>query len=243
MDEPARREEEARTMNHSRSTVVVLAAALIFTLGSPSSAHAVVVQIMNLTDPLLTGGTYQTGTTNMEPTIAALANGTTIGSLSDGTLTVGFSNTLTKGKVGQTFGTWGSPPDTESATPDILNTFGNPNVTTRTLTFSQPLTVFGFEAEGGDFSPARFTLEFLSGATSLGTISRTIVGNAGARILAGESPTAFDHVIVTDTLPQGDNSFAIAQPRYAVSSVPEPATLTLFGAAVVALYGCRRRRE
>jgi hypothetical protein len=56
-------------------------------------------------------------------------------------------------------------------------------------------------------------MDFFQGATLLGTISGSIVGNAGARILAGDSSTAFSRVVITDTLPQGDNSFAMARRR------------------------------
>lgn len=218
-------------------------ATLALVVATASSAQAALIQISNLTDLLAVGGTYATGTTNMEATFSGLANGTSVSAFSDATLTVGLSDLMTKGQVGVTFETWGSPPDTENSAPAILNTFGNPNVTTRTLTFSHGLAVFGVEAESGDFGVHHFTMAFFEGATLLGSIARDIEGNAGARILAGESSFAFDRVVITQTTGGGDPSFAVAEPRYHLAAVAEPATLTLVGAGLATLLASRRRRS
>jgi hypothetical protein len=82
--------------------------------------------------------------------------------------------------------------------------------------------VLGVEVEGGDFNAAGFTMDFFSGSMLLGSIGRTVVGDGGARILAGESNAPFDLVLITDHLTSGDNSFAMAQVRYAVAGVHEP---------------------
>jgi hypothetical protein len=225
--------------------LILVAGWALATVASVTPCNASVIQIMNLSDSLSTGGTYLTGTTKITGW-TALANGTSVSSITDGLLTIGFSDTETKGQVGATFATWGSPPDTESSTPPILNTFANPNRTTRTLTFSSPLQVFGVEVEGGDFGPATFTMQFFQGAILLGTINRSVVGSGGARILAGDSTLAFDSVVITDTLLNGDNSFAMAQVRYVpagVAAVPEPGTFALGLSGLAALMIARRRKR
>ena len=68
---------------------------------------------------------------------------TPLTSITDGTETVSFSQTL------QTFqtvtGDWGSPPNTESSTPnELFQTGGSPSTT---LTLSTPASEFGVEAE------------------------------------------------------------------------------------------------
>jgi hypothetical protein len=202
------------------------------------------MQISNLTDPLNSGGTYQTATTKID--ISGIPDLTTVSSVSGGGLTVTLSDTMTKGSVPSTFTTWGSPPDTESSTPPILNTFNNPNVNTRTLSFSENLSVFGVEVEPGAFGLHTMTMEFFEGAVLVGSVSRSVDGNAGARILAGESTTPFDSVVITESTPDPDDeSFAIAQLRFqtAPAAVPEPATLTLLGLGALSLMGYARRRK
>jgi hypothetical protein len=187
-------------------------------------------------DPIFGGATYQSGTAKIS-SFSGLPDLTTVTSITDGALIVGFSNAVTKATVPATFSTWGLPPDTESPTPAVLNTFANPNPSVRTLALSKPMEVFGVEVEGGDFDAAGFTMDFFSGATLLGSISRTIVGDGEARILGGESGVPFDSVVISDHLASGDNSFAISEVRYALAAVPEPASVLLLGGGFGLLLG------
>jgi hypothetical protein len=66
--------------------------------------------------------------------------------LSDANLTVTFSTLMEKFTVPTTWGAWNSPPAVESSTPRVLSPFDF-TITTVTLLFSQPLSVFGLEAE------------------------------------------------------------------------------------------------
>src|SRR5690348_12326990 len=93
------------------TAALVLASGLFLT----QNAAANPVQVLNLTDAV-PGGTYQTATTKITGWTAD-SNGTAVSSISDPFLTVTFSDVVKKGQVGATFNTWGSPPDTESATP------------------------------------------------------------------------------------------------------------------------------
>jgi hypothetical protein len=204
--------------------------------------HASVIQISNLTDPIFGGVTYQSGTAKIS-SFSGLPDLTTVTSITDGALVVGFSNTVTKATVPATFSTWGLPPDTESPTPAVLNTFANPNPGVRTLALSKPIEVFGVEVEGGDFDAAVFTMDFFSGATLLGSISRTVVGDGGARLLAGESSIPFDSLVIADHLAFGDNSFAMAEVRYTLAAVPEPTSVLLPGGGFGLLLGAARLRK
>src|SRR5262245_35996701 len=84
---------------------------------------------------------YLAGTTRLdflEPDFDVLA------SLSDGTETATFDNDLVALTVPTTWSTWGSPPDTESATPRVLWTNG---LTSFAIDLSLPALTFGFEVE------------------------------------------------------------------------------------------------
>jgi len=91
-----------------------------------------------------------------------------------------------KRSVPGSWATWGSPPDTESATPDILFSGGATSVT---ITLSQPVDVAGVEAEPDPFEVHTFQAEFdNSGGGTIGTVTRDIDGNAGATVLAAQAP-------------------------------------------------------
>ena len=207
------------------------------------AAKASLIQISTLTEALPTGGTYETATTEIGITGSDL---TVLNSLSDSSLTVLFSNPMIKESVPATYATWGSPPETETSTPNILNTFGNPDEDSRILTFSSPLSVFGLEAETGDFANWTFTMTFYAGAVDLGSITRAITGGGGARILAGYSTLPFTSVMISDNAPGTvDNSFATADYRYELAAaIPEPGTLRLLIGAIGLLgLWCWRARD
>jgi hypothetical protein len=230
-------------MNQSRAFALSWAALLV--LGCIGPAQAEVIQIFNLTDAI-PGGTYQTGTTKITSFVGD-RNGTVVNSIADATLSVGFDNPMIKGRVPATFATWGSPPDTESSTPAILNSFKQPNAAVRTLTFSLFVSVFGLEVEGQDFVPATFVMDFYSGGSLLDSITRIVDGDSGARILGGYSSVPFDRVVIKDELEDEGDSFAVAQVRYGgVVPAPEPATLllllTCFGGIALPARSLRRRR-
>jgi hypothetical protein len=158
-----------------------------------------------------------------------------ISSLSDGTMTVDFSSAVLESSVPDTWGSWGSPPDTESSTPNVLDTYG---ATSLTLSLDHKATTFGFELEPDDFQSEDVTVDFYNGATLLGSIDLTPNGTSGALLYAATGGS-FDKVVINDNA--GDD-FAIAQLRYS-PAVPEPATWALMLVGLGGLGATLRSRR
>ena len=160
---------------------------------------------------------YQASTTKID--ISGLTLYQNYSSITDGTLTVTFSSPMNKrGPVPTGWSTWSSPPDSESANPDVL--FAGSGTTSLDMTLSQPIRTFGFELEPNPFQLHTYNVEFvlMSGPTIVGTINMQIHGSAGARLIAatvtGES---FDKIKIT-----GTDEFAIAQVRYNINTIKTP---------------------
>jgi len=148
--------------------------------------------------------------------ISGIADFTNLTSVSDPPQTVTFSVTMNKRSVPDSWGTWGSPPFTEGAFPHILFTGGAQTIE---MTLAVPSAVFGFELNPNPFALHTFTADFYSGGTLVGSITREISGDAGARLLAAEAPEgqAFDRVVVT-----GSSDFAIARLRWSEGQIEQP---------------------
>jgi len=191
---------------------------------------------------VIPGGVYTSASATTLIDISAIPDYTTgITSITDGFQTVSFSAELEKRTVPGSWGTWGSPNDTESSTPPVLAIFGQGNQLE--LTLSQPSFVFGFELEGNDFGAAEYRVSFYEGALLVGSISSTIIGNAGAKLMAAYSTDdAFTRVVI-DNVDGLADGFAIAQVRYV--PVPEPASVIMIVQAIgaVGFYGWRKRRQ
>ena len=124
-------------------------------------------------------------------------------------ITVDFDVEMTKRTTGQSWGTWGSPPHTESATPLVLHRLNEPS--TVTITLSQKSSITGFEAEPQPFAVHDITATFLNGKGDVkGAVTRAIDGEAGARLLAAKAKGVRKIVITSDVL------YAIAQLRVRV---------------------------
>jgi hypothetical protein len=141
--------------------------------------------------------------------LSAIADLTDLNSVKGCGTTVTLSTTFNKRSVPGSWGTWGSPPDTESATPNLLYSNG---AFSATVDFGKKVKTGGFEVEPNPFEVHSFTVEFHKGANGtgaiVGTITRDVDGNAGARLFGGHRRHGFKSAVVT-----GDTDFAIAQIR------------------------------
>ena len=123
---------------------------------------------------------------------------------------VRFSVPLEKRTVPDTWATWASPPFTETATPRVLWTQAELAVT---LTFSVRSVIAGVEIEpDSGIHTINATFRRLSGA-SLGTISRDVNSNAGARLFAGKVRSDKKAKRVKTLTIESDGDFAIARIR------------------------------
>ena len=173
-------------------------------------------------------------------------DGTTFTSLSNATQTVSFSTEFMTLSVPDSWGQWSASPNSENPTPVVAWSEGS---ATATLTLSLAAGIFGFELEPADTTQPThmYTVTFLSGATSLGSIQLDVAGAGGARLFAGEvvgsaNPNLIDRVTVS-----GGSDFALANVRYGIESipgtvVPEPGSLLLIAAGGVLLMARRRAR-
>jgi hypothetical protein len=185
--------------------------------------------------PISTPTTAYTGSTTLIPITAA--NGTLLTSLTDGTQTIALSTAFSAQTVpSAVWAGWGSPPNTESSTPRILAYTGQmaniTPITSLTLTPSLPCTTFGFEIEPDVWDFFTVSANFYSGSILIGTVSRSINGNAGALLMAASSNAPITSVVIT--ISEDANGFAMAQFRYTKAST-SPAIPTLRTAAVGAL--------
>ena len=114
--------------------------------------------------------------------LSALSDFTPVGTLTGCGQTITVTPTAEKRSVPGSWATWGSPPDTESATPHILYTVGS---TMLTFDLSTPVKIFGVEAE-----PNPFEIHDVGewcynpdGSPQSHTV-RAMSGDAGAKLLA-----------------------------------------------------------
>ena len=167
------------------------------------------------------------------------ANFSTTSTLADANETLTFSNPVDVRTVPSGgWGTWNSPPATESATPKVLYNSG----LSLTIGLSSPKTIFGFEVETNNSGTYSVTATFYNGATVLGTITQSIVSTSGALLAAASSGTPITSVTITAAA--GSGGFAIAQLRYASPAAPPTVTsvpvlgLPAMGALAILLLAC-----
>jgi hypothetical protein len=208
-------------------------AAVLFALAASLPATAGIVQTLQ------PDAAYLSNTNLLAITDPVDSN---IDEVSDGNVTASFSHTLAVSGIGSGWATWGSPPDTELSTPLVLrHPSYDSSATSLVLSFSKGLTTFGLEAEPDPFDLRNITMDFYNGVVLLGSITRSINGSAGARLLAG---TTDNNQFITSVVVSSDVDFAIAQLRYdEAGAVPEPASMGLMASGFGALMFWARRRK
>jgi len=121
---------------------------------------------------------------------------------------VKFTPTLEKRSVPGSWATWGSPPDTESATPNILYTVGATSIKV-TLPDRGARRAAGMEVEPNPFAEHTFTAVFAKkSGEEICTATVVANGEAGAKLLAAKVRRAKTITVSSDT------DFSIAQVRY-----------------------------
>ncbi|MER3473606.1 MAG: hypothetical protein C4335_06135 [Armatimonadota bacterium] len=185
---------------------------------------------------------YLAATTYIDP--SAIPDLTNVSSITDGVLTVSFSTAMNKRTApGGDWATWSVAPDSQRGPGDTLPVFYSEEALTVTFTLSQPVSIFGFEAEPDPFGVHAMTAQFYDAAGNLlGTISRNVDGNAGARLFAAQSSTP----IISSVVFSSNVDWAAGAFRYALPTggpvIPEPTTMALFGAGLLGFLPLRRRR-
>jgi hypothetical protein len=181
---------------------------------------------------------YQAATTLID--ISSIPENSSVSSVTDGSLTVNFNNSIVRRQVPGNWATWSSPPASESSTPPVL--FSTP--TSLELVFSKPVSAFGFELEPTSFASYPVSAQFFSGAILSGSVNLNVVGNAGARLFAA-SDVASPFTKIGITADPNSKGFAIAQLRYASQQPPAsvPGPLPIFGALSAFSVSRRLRRR
>jgi hypothetical protein len=143
--------------------------------------------------------------------LSALADFTPVTSVKGCGTTVSLSSSFEKRSVPNSWASWGSPPDTETDTPNILYSAG---ATTATVDFGKRVKTGGFELEPNLFQVETVTVEFHKGPNGTGairgTITRDVNGDHGALLFGAHARKGFKSAVITDTA--GDD-FSIAQIR------------------------------
>jgi hypothetical protein len=170
--------------------------------------------------------------------IGGLADGDEVGAISNGALTVGFSTTMMRLTVPDSWGTWNTPPFVESSTPPVLWSEGATGVL---MSLSTPQLVFGFEAQP-DLSDVETLIAsfFDEHGNLLGEVVRDVSGNGGALLFAVTSDVPIGSVLFTDA---AGEDFAIANVRYSSQFfVPVPGSGLLAATGLMLLLLRRSRR-
>lgn len=199
-----------------------------------------------------------TGAYTANTTLLSTPTGSGITSIAGGGQTASFSASLSGSLVGSLGGwtVWGAPPDTETATPNVLATAFFPVVTSMTVTLGSPANTFGFELEPANATtfptPTAHSISvtFYSGGTPVQTITQAVTYNA-ARLFAVSSATPITSVQIT--APSAAGGFAVGQFRSGnvllngagVVAIPAlgPAQLGALGLALAAAGALFARRQ
>ncbi len=219
---------------------------VLFAAIEPARAAFITIDLPNA---IYTGGT----TLIPIPAVATL-NTLAVTSITGGGQTIAFSSPdpgttilYAQPPVPVGFQTWNSPPFVETNTPRIIQDQVSTLCATCTLTlsFSTPVKTFGVELESDPlFNIHTLTETFFNGAATVGSITKTMNGNASARLFAA---TTDDQQFTSVKIMIDGTDFALAQFRFSAQAIPaagipEPGTILLMACGLLAVgYGKRRQ--
>ncbi|MDQ6699259.1 MAG: PEP-CTERM sorting domain-containing protein [Acidobacteriota bacterium] len=196
---------------------------------------------------IITPNPAYTGSTNLIPIpVVPTLNTTTVTTLSGSGQTLTFSSPdpgtllFIQPPVPVGFATYNFPPFVETHTPPIIQdqvstTCG---ICTLNIAFATPVKTFGVELEPDPLTNVHTITEtFLNGATTVGTISKSLNGNSSAMLFAGTTP---DQQFTSVSITIDGTDFALAQPRFSTAAViaaavPEPGTTLLLTFGLIAI--------
>jgi hypothetical protein len=162
-------------------------------------------------------------------------------SLTEGSMTLTFSEVLTRLTVPDTWATWSSTPESEYAPGDLIPVGYCEGCRSVRMSLSSAVGIFGFEAQSNSFSVFDFVANFYNDGDLVGSVARSVDGTAGARLFAYESAAGINAV---EFMIDGNSDFGMAAFRFgSASSVPEPASAAMLGFGLVGLVAVARRRR
>lgn len=125
--------------------------------------------------------------------------------------TVTFSTVFERLTVPHSWSNWSCPPASESCTPDIMYSH---SATAASIDFGTTVTTGGFEYEPSTLKVETVKVSLFSGpygsGTLVGSITRDVNGDAGARLFGCKAKGGFRSAVITNN---ADDDFAIAQIR------------------------------
>ena len=191
---------------------------------------------------------YLAATSYIDP--SAILDGTVVNSISDGTQTVYFKvpdgsanyGVQKRTAPGVSWATWSEAPESQRGAGDTLPVFWSNGATELRFQLATSVNIFGFEAQPNPRALHTMVAKFYDASNNLlGTISREVNGNAGARLFAAHSDVPIAYVVFSSNV-----DWAVGAFRYGYGTlggdpvIPEPGTMLLMGIGGLAI-GLGRR--